>query len=147
MLQAWHPSIHPSVTLVNCDQTVQEKVEIGTWQDRLVSWQKLTQIVQSRDPKFYQRRPVKYEKMYWIITNTSTTDTTWLSYSLLRYLLPFPTNHDLDFIHIHSHASVLTRNPSTVIDIYYLYLVFCNFGCWILSTLTLVLTYHLLMLS
>jgi len=28
--------------------------------------------------------------MYWIITNTSTTDTTWPSCSLLRYLLPFP---------------------------------------------------------
>jgi len=28
--------------------------------------------------------------LYWIITNTSTTDTTWPSYSLLRYLLPSP---------------------------------------------------------
>jgi len=27
---------------------------------------------------------------YWIITNASTTDTTWPSYSLLRYLLQFP---------------------------------------------------------
>ena len=33
----------------------------------------------------------------------------WPSYSLLRYLLPFPTNHDLGFIHIYSHASVLNK--------------------------------------
>jgi len=36
-----------------------------------------------------------------------TTDTTWPSYSILCYLLPFPTNHNLDFIHIYSHASIL----------------------------------------
>jgi len=28
--------------------------------------------------------------LYWIITNTSATDTTWPSYSLLHYVLPFP---------------------------------------------------------
>jgi len=43
----------------------------------------------------------------WIITNASTTDTTGPSYSLLHYLLPFPTNHNLGFIHIYSHASIL----------------------------------------
>ena len=37
--------------------------------------------------------------------NASTTDTSWPSYSLLHYLLPFPTNHSLGFIHIYSHAS------------------------------------------
>ena len=37
--------------------------------------------------------------LYWIITNAST--------SLLRYLLPFLTNHNLGFIHIYSHASIL----------------------------------------
>jgi len=45
--------------------------------------------------------------LYWIITNAYTTDTTWPSYSLLRYLLPFSTNHNLGFIHIYSHASIL----------------------------------------
>jgi len=32
--------------------------------------------------------------LYWIITNAYTTDTTWASYSLLCYLLPFPFNHN-----------------------------------------------------
>ena len=32
--------------------------------------------------------------LYWIITNTSITDTTWSSYSLLLYLLPFLTNRN-----------------------------------------------------
>jgi len=45
--------------------------------------------------------------LYWIITNASTTDTTWPSYNLLRYLLLFPTNHNLGFIHIYSHTSIL----------------------------------------
>jgi len=40
--------------------------------------------------------------IYWINTNTSTTDTTWPSYSFLHYLLPFSTNHNLGFIHIYS---------------------------------------------
>jgi len=31
--------------------------------------------------------------LHWIINSTSTTDTTWPSYSLLHYLLPFSTNH------------------------------------------------------
>jgi len=44
---------------------------------------------------------------YWIITNDSTTDTTWPSYSLLCYLLPLPLIITLDFIHIYSHASIL----------------------------------------
>jgi len=39
--------------------------------------------------------------LYWIITNTSTTDTTWPFCSLLHYLLPFSTYH------IYSLASVL----------------------------------------
>jgi len=27
-----------SITLVDCDNTAQEKVEMGTWQNKLVSW-------------------------------------------------------------------------------------------------------------
>jgi len=38
MLRAWRPSVCLFVTLVDCDQTVQQIVETGTWQDRLVSW-------------------------------------------------------------------------------------------------------------
>jgi len=45
--------------------------------------------------------------LYWIIANASITDTTWPSYSLLCYLLLFPTDHNLGFIHIYSHASIL----------------------------------------
>ena len=45
--------------------------------------------------------------LYWIITNAFTTDTTWPSHSLLHYLLPFPTNQNLGFIHTYSHASIL----------------------------------------
>ena len=37
--------------------------------------------------------------------NTSTTNTT--SYSLLYLLLTFSTDHNLGFIHVYSHASVL----------------------------------------
>jgi len=37
--------------------------------------------------------------LYWNLTNTSTTGTTWPSYSLLHYLLPFSTNHNRGFIH------------------------------------------------
>jgi len=44
--------------------------------------------------------------LYWIITNTSTTDTTWPSCSLLHYLLPFST-YNLGFTHMYSHASIL----------------------------------------
>ena len=50
--------------------------------------------------------------LYWIISNTSTTYTTWPnwpSYSLLHYLLPFPTNHNLGFIHIYSYASIFHK--------------------------------------
>jgi len=32
------PSVGPSVTLVDCDHMVQQKVEIGTLQDKPVSW-------------------------------------------------------------------------------------------------------------
>jgi len=39
---------------------------------------------------------LKTGTLHWIITNASTTDTTWPSYSLLLYLLVFPTNHNLD---------------------------------------------------
>jgi len=35
---AWRPSVRPSVTLVDCDHTVQQQVEVGTSQDRSVSW-------------------------------------------------------------------------------------------------------------
>ena len=45
--------------------------------------------------------------LYIIIMNASTTDTTWPPYSLLHYLLPFPTNHNVGFIYIYSHASIL----------------------------------------
>jgi len=31
----------------------------------------------------------------------------WPSYRLLHYLLPFPTNNNLGFIHTYSHASIL----------------------------------------
>jgi len=47
--------------------------------------------------------------LYWITTNASTTDTTWPSYHLLRYPLPFPTNHNLDFIHIYPHSSIVAH--------------------------------------
>jgi len=42
--------------------------------------------------------------LYWIITNTSTTNTTWPSSSLLRYLLPFPTKYHK--LHIFSVLSL-----------------------------------------
>ena len=45
--------------------------------------------------------------LYWIIANTSTTDTTWPSCSLLHQILMFSTYHNFDFIHIYSHASIL----------------------------------------
>ena len=47
--------------------------------------------------------------LYWITTNASATNTTWPSYHLLRYLLPFPTNHNLDFIHIYPHSSIVPQ--------------------------------------
>jgi len=31
-------SVHLSVTLVDCDHIAQQKMEIGAWQDRIVSW-------------------------------------------------------------------------------------------------------------
>ena len=31
MLQAWRPSVRPSVTMVDCDHVMQQKVEIGIW--------------------------------------------------------------------------------------------------------------------
>jgi len=37
----------------------------------------------------------------------STTDSTWPSYSLLHYLMPFPTKHNLGFIRIYSNDSIL----------------------------------------
>ena len=52
--------VRPSdcITLVDCDQIVQQKVEIGTRQDRSMSFgytcmPKTTQIVVSCDPEFY----------------------------------------------------------------------------------------------
>jgi len=39
--------------------------------------------------------------------DTSITDTTWPSYSLLHHLLPFSTNRNLHFILIYSRASIL----------------------------------------
>jgi len=37
-----------------------------------------------------------------MVGNASATDTTWPSYGLLHNHLPFPTNHNLGFIHTHS---------------------------------------------
>jgi len=48
------------------------------------------------------------------VTNTSTTYTTRPSYSLLHYLLPFPSSCRLDFIHIYSHASILHNDVVTM---------------------------------
>jgi len=47
---------------------------------------------------------ISYVPTSWIITSVSTTDATLPSYSLLRYLLLFSTNHKLGLIHIFSHA-------------------------------------------
>ena len=38
MLTAWCPFVCLSVTLVDCDNIEQQKVEMGIWQDRSVSW-------------------------------------------------------------------------------------------------------------
>jgi len=43
-----------------------------------------------------------WQLVHCIIANASTTNTTRPSYSPLCYLLPFPTNHNLGFIHIHT---------------------------------------------
>jgi len=53
--------------------------------------------------------------VYWIITNASTTDTTWPPYSLLRYLLLFPTNHNLGFIGRPYYRSSLWYSMSSVV--------------------------------
>jgi len=37
--------------------------------------------------------------LYWIITNASATERTWPACSLLHFLLPFTTNHNLLYIH------------------------------------------------
>jgi len=54
MLQAWRPSVRLYVTLVDCDNTVQQKVEISKWQDRSVSW---LSACQCRPGSYYHVTP------------------------------------------------------------------------------------------
>jgi len=92
-------SICLSVTLVDCDHTVQQKVEIGTWQNRpmLVSWLSA-----------HGSRPGSW---YTVIMNATDVWKMW-SFALLLSLLS--SNNDVNTLLQHQRVWVISETAESL---------------------------------
>jgi len=86
ILSAWRPS----VCLPSMYRIVQQKVKMGTWQDRLVTWlRKATRIVVFCDFKFYSTKEDRWgmEKVEFCTSAASNSSHVALSQYLLSFLV------------------------------------------------------------